>query len=288
VQILLNGIVNGGIIALIALAFSLAYLPSGVFHLALGGIYVLAPYLLSALMGAGYNRTVSAVLAVVMCGILSAGCEFFNHRPLTHREASSNVHLVSSLGLYIVFSQTAAILWGNDPRTLRDRVDSAYTVLGMSLTASQFYELLLSAAALAAALILLRSTRIGLSLRGLADNPREMMLAGTNIWAVRLFAFFLSGLFAACASLSFAYDYGYDPNSGLTTLFIGAVAVMIGGRQLFWSPVLGGFALGILRSEVVWVLSARWQEASTFVVLALVLIFRPNGLLGSARRLESQ
>ena len=115
-----------------------------------------------------------------------------------------------------------------------------------------------------------------------------MMLSGINIWSMRAFAFFLSGGFVACASLSWAYDYGFDPNSGLSTLFIGAVAVMIGGRELFWSPLFGGIALGILRSEAVWVLSARWQEAITFVVLSLVLIFRPNGLLGQQRRLESQ
>lgn len=287
-QILLNGLVNGSVISIIALAFSLAYLPSGVFHLALGGVYVLAPYLLGSLRDAGCTWVVAAILTLGICGALSAACEYCNHRPLARRGASSNAHLVSSLGLYIVFSQAAAIIWGNDPRTLRERPDSAFTVAGMLMTNSQLYELLLGVVALAAAWILLRMTRIGLNLRGLADNPREMMLAGTNIWAVRTFAFFLSGVFAACASLSFAYDYGYDPNSGLTTLFIGAVAVMIGGRQLFWSPVLGGLALGVLRSEVVWFLSARWQEASTFAVLALVLVFRPNGLLSSARRLESQ
>jgi branched-chain amino acid transport system permease protein len=115
-----------------------------------------------------------------------------------------------------------------------------------------------------------------------------MMLSGANIWNMRLFAFFLSGVLVGCASLSSAYDYGFDPNSGLTTLFLGVVAVMIGGRELFWSPLLGGLALGVLRSEAVWVFSARWQEAATFTILGLVLIFRPNGLFGTVRRLESR
>jgi branched-chain amino acid transport system permease protein len=288
VQVLLNGIVNGGTIALIALAFSFAYLPTGVFHLALAGIYVLAPYFFQTLLNVGFGWPLSAVLAIIICGVLSAACEMVNHRPLARKNVSSNVHLVSSLGLYILFSQSAALIWGNNPRTLRTVSDSIVTCLGLTLTRSQMYELLCDLGMLTATLVLLRMSRVGLQLRGLADNPREMMLSGCNVWNLRLFAFFLSGLLAACASLCSAYDYGYEPNSGLTTLFVGAVAVMIGGRQLFWAPLIGGLALGILRSEVVWVLSARWQEAATFVLLVLILLFRPDGLLGSKRRLETQ
>src|SRR5580700_6449062 len=101
-QVLLNGIVNGGTLALIAMAFSFAYLPTGVFHLALGGIYALAPYLLAMLVDHGWNVHLATLTMILCCGGLSAACELFNHRPLVKNGASSNVHLVSSLGLYIV------------------------------------------------------------------------------------------------------------------------------------------------------------------------------------------
>jgi len=72
-------------------------------------------------------------------------------------------------------------------------------------------------------------------------------------------------------------------------LLLAVVAVIVGGRSTFIGPVIGGLILGVVRSEVSWHLSARWQDAVSFGLLAIVLIVLPNGLLGSSRqRLESQ
>jgi branched-chain amino acid transport system permease protein len=85
-----------------------------------------------------------------------------------------------------------------------------------------------------------------------------------------------------------AYDIGFDANGGLNTVLLAVVAVIIGGRQSFLGPILGGILLGVIRSEVVWFWSARWQEAITFLILAIFLFVRPNGLLGNKMRLEAE
>lgn len=287
-QVLLNGIVSGTMIALLATAFSFAYLPSRVFHIALAGVYVMAPYVAQGLIRAGWPWPLAICAAMVVGAILSAACEAFNHRRLAKRKATQMVHLVSSLGIYILLSQTAALVWGNDPQTLRTVADSSYAFLNLTLARSQLIELSAGFVLLAGVGILLRNSDVGLRLRGLADNPREMLLAGIDTSRLTLIAFAISGVLAAATSLCMAYDYGFDPNSGLSTLLLSAVAVMVGGQRSFWAPVVGGIGLGILRSEVVWYLSARWEEAITFILLSLILLFRPYGLLGEKRRLEAQ
>ena len=124
--------------------------------------------------------------------------------------------------------------------------------------------------------------------RALADNPDELALRGYNIRRLRLLAFGVSGLLGAVSALLTAYDIGFDPNVGLSALLLAVVAVIIGGRQSFIGPVVGGILLGMVRSEVVWILSARWQEAVTFGLLVLFLYMRPNGLVGRETRLEAK
>ena len=134
----------------------------------------------------------------------------------------------------------------------------------------------------------LQKTNLGLQFRGLADNPRQLMLLGYDVPKLRLLAFCFSGLLCVGSAVPLAIDYGFDPNSGLNTLLLAVVAVIIGGRGSFLGPVLGGLVLGIVRSEVIWIFPGNWQDAATFVLLVLVLLFRPAGLFGNLSRLEAQ
>jgi branched-chain amino acid transport system permease protein len=130
-------------------------------------------------------------------------------------------------------------------------------------------------------------SKLGLQMRALADNPVELALYGYNVRMLRIISFSMAGFLCGISSLLVAYDIGFDPQGGLATLLLAVVAMIVGGRNSFAGPVLGGIILGVTRSEVVWFLSARWQEAVTFLLLALFLFFRPNGLLSPKTRLEA-
>jgi branched-chain amino acid transport system permease protein len=288
VQVLLNGIVSGLTIAILALAFGVVYLPTRVFHLALAGIHAFVPYIVWTLVKSGAGWPVAIAGGVLTAVLLSGACEVLNHRRLQVAGASTSVHLLSSLAIYILLSQAAAILWGNDPKTLRATADEAYPFAGLVLTRSQIIEAAVALALLGVAAWLFRRTSLGLQFRGLADNSTEMVLRGYDVWQLRLFAFTLSGVLCVGSAIPLALDYGFDPNSGLSTLLLALVAVMIGGRASFAGPVAGGLLLGIVRSQVVWTLSARWQEAASFALLGIVMLFRPAGLLGSLGRLEAR
>ncbi|WP_089724051.1 branched-chain amino acid ABC transporter permease [Candidatus Thiosymbion oneisti] len=290
-QILLNGLISGLSIALLAVAFQIVYLPTRIFFIGLAGLYAVAPYVGMTIQQTFGLWPISMVASVAAVVALSAAFEWANHAPLTRKNASEGAHLVSSLGLYILLVQLVAMLWGNDVKTLRTGLDATYHPFrpldDSVLTGSQLFMFGGSVVLLAGFLVMLRTTDLGLRLRALADNPIQFALYGYNVNIHRLFAFGLAGVFATAAALLTAYDIGFDPHTGLHATLLAVVAVIIGGRSSFVGPIVGGLLLGVIRAQVVWHFSARWQDAATFVVLALFLLLRPQGLFGQKTRIEA-
>ena len=131
-------------------------------------------------------------------------------------------------------------------------------------------------------------TDTGLQFRALADNPTEIAMRGYNITRLRMIAFGLSGVITAIGALLVAREIGFHPHSGLDTLLLAVVAAIIGGQSSFIGPIIGGLLLGIVRAEVVWYMSAQWQDGITFVLLAVFLLLRPQGIVSKRARLEAE
>ena len=122
----------------------------------------------------------------------------------------------------------------------------------------------------------------------MADNPVQFCLSGHNAQQYRLLAFGVSGLLGGAAALLTAYDVGFDPHGGLHALLLAIVAMIIGGRGSFRGPIVGGLLLGVVRAMVAWQFSIQWQDVFTFLLLAIVLYIRPDGLFARPSRLEAR
>lgn len=286
-QVLVNGITTGVLISVLALSFSVVYLPTRVFHIALGGVYTITPFIAWTLLQYYFPWYMAAAVAIIIGVGLSISCDLFNHAFLERRRASPGAHFVSSLGIYIVIVQIVILYWGSDPKAFRRGIDKVVEVGGTTIAYTQIIVTIISLITLLMFFIWLQNSQLGLRLRALADNPVELSLRGYNVYRYRLVAFAVSGILCSISSLLISYDIGFSPHGGLIALLLGVVAVIIGGRGTFLGPVIGGLLLGLSRAAVVWFLSARWQEAITFFLLALFLIFRSNGLLGKKVRLEA-
>jgi branched-chain amino acid transport system permease protein len=287
IQMMANGLIAGLTVGLLGLAFSLVYTPTRVFHVALGGIFAAVPYVAWACLQAGWGWLIALVASLMVGCALSVTCELVNHSRLERRGTPPAAHLVSSLGLYIALVQIIALVWGNEVKTLRIGADSVLHFAGATLTRSQVLGGLIALFCLGGFYLWLHFSQWGLRLRALGENPTECALRGFNVRALRLLAFGLSGALCAGSSLLVAYDVGFDPHGGLMILLLAIVAVIIGGKDSFFGCLVGGVLVGILRSGTVWFLSARWQEAITFLVLAVFLMLCPRGILAKASRLEA-
>jgi branched-chain amino acid transport system permease protein len=286
-QVILNGLISGLSVALLAVGFQVVFLPTRVFFVGIAGLYAVAPYTYLAIRESFGGEFVAVIGCLVIIVGLALMLEWVNHSPLSRKGASEGAHLISSLGIYIMLVQFVAMIGGNDIKTLRTGLDSTLWVGGAVLTYSQLLIAGVASVLLLGFVGMLRATDLGLRLRALADNPEQFALFGYNVDRHRLLAFGLAGLFAAAASLLTAYDIGFHPYTGLPAMLLAVVAVIAGGRSSFIGPIIGGLLLSEIRSEVVWYFSTRWQEAVTFAVLATVILFRPQGIFGGKTRIEA-
>ncbi len=288
-QVFINGLCQGLVLALLAVAFQLVYQPTRVFFVAMAAVVSLAPYALSWVQHLGVPVPVALMLVLALCGTLSMAMEWLNHRPLNARGASAGAHMVSSLAIYLVIVQCISIWQGSETRTLQSGPDPvAWQRPGLVvLTQAQIVGAACVIVALSLAALLLYRTALGLKLRALAANPVEFALRGNDANAFRMLAFFLSGVLAGLAAILFSLETGYEPHTGLQWTLLAIVAVILGGRSLLVGPIVGGVLLGLVRSQVTWSFSASLQDAASFALLALMLVLRPRGLLARDQRVDA-
>lgn len=287
-QVIINGLISGLGISVLALGFNAVYFPLRIFYISLGGIYAITPFITWACLQYRLPLIFAVFLSLTIGIAISIACELLIHSHLEKRGTSSGAHLISSLGIYIIIIQIISIIWGNETKVLREGIDKVFKFGDIIVTKSQVIAGIVPVFFIAAFLIWLKKNKLGIQFKALSDNPVELALRGYNIKKLRLFAFGLSGFWAALSSLLSAYEIGFDPHIGLNALLLAVVATIIGGQKSFIGPIIGGILIGIIRSEVVWHFSARWQDAFTFLILIIFLYLRPYGITGSKIRLESQ
>ena len=286
-QFLANGFCKGAVIALVGLGFGLIYTTTRVFHIAHAAIYVLAAYALYAaagLMGLPLGVAIPfALIVAVLAGML---VDWSVYQPLARRSASAAVVMISSLGVQIVVENTIAMAFGNQSQILRAGVEKTFTFGSVILTQVQIAQALVGLALTAAFWLFLKHTRTGQLCRAVSDDETLASVLGVRVKRVRLLAFGLGSAFAAVGSILVALDVGTDPHVGFSAVLAAAVGCIIGGLRNFLAPAVGGFLLGLTQSLVVWRTSAKWEEAVTFGILILFLLFRRQGLFGVVKRAE--
>ena len=286
-QLLANGIAAGCVYALVALGFGLIYNTTKIFHIAHGIVYTTTAYFLYTFVAVlGLSLTWGILLALTSAVLLSAGMEILIYYPFYRKRASLGAVLISSLGIYIFFSNLISMLYGSGTKVLPYGTGKAIHVGSIILARMQLMEILAFAALFFFLILLLRKTKMGKMIRALADNPNLVTVLGIDVRRVRIYTFVLGSFLAGIASCLAALDVGMDPNVGMDVFLIAAVAVIVGGVGIFEGAVFGAFVLAILENLMIWRISPKWQNALVFLILVFFLLFRPEGILGKRRRLE--
>lgn len=287
-QLIVNGLVSGLAVAAFALAFQMVYLPTRIFYFAIAAVYALAPFPAWQLLQHGVPLPLAALGGVASAVLLSMVMEFLTHRRIAHKGGSFSAQFIASLGFYIIITQIVSVIWGNDPKQLRGGLDPVFEIASVYLTQSKLVQAAGCLVIISTFFLWLKFARIGLQLRALSDNARELAIRGYNIDGLRMTAFAISGAIIGGVAILSGLDSGFYSYSGLPIFLLAVVAAIIGGRFSFLGAVIGGVILGVLRAEVEWYLSPRWLNVATFLLLVVFLLFRPQGIVSKTRRLESE
>lgn len=284
-QLLVDGIVNGSHYALLGLGFSLIFGPTRITHFAFGPLYALAAYACwTAAVPLGLPLPI-AVATGVACGAVSGAIVYrVLYRPFERRRSPSLVVLIASLGLFIVLENAIAIAFGSDTKVIPN-FNAAVILLGdvvfTSVQVAQVVALIVVAALVA---LFLRRTSYGQALMAMTDNPEMARIIGIDTVKVATVAFALGSAVAAVPAMLILLKEGGTPYMGFNAVFMGFVAMVVGGIGSLRGAVIGGYTLGIVENLGTWQLPTEWQSTIAFVVLFLVLLFKPRGLLSRGAR----
>lgn len=285
-QFIINGLITGILYSLLAIGFALVYNTTRIFHIAAAALYVVgayAFYFFSNLVGLPVGM--SLVLSLLITMAISLGVELIVYRPLKNKKASLNVSLISSIGVMTILINLVAMFFGNETKVIDNSIQKTYTIDNIIITTPQMWQLIIGVFSITVFILFIHKSRWGIQFRALSSDDVLFETLGYRTNWTRSIVFLLSGLFIALASCLSAYDVGLDPNMGMNILINAMVAMIIGGVGRFDVCVLGGLALGVLQSLVVYQFASNWQNAITFFVLLIFLFLRPQGIAGYKQRI---
>ena len=277
-QLLINGIINGMLIALVALGFHVIFSATKIFHLAHGGIYVAGVYLF--LWVSPFTGIIAGVfLSLIFAFILGLFIEWSVYKPLMKKSSNQNIALISSLGVYIILINIIALLFGNETKILDNSISESIFIGEYVITKPQIIQAIISVPLIVLFVVFMNITGLGLKIRAVADNPILARVVGIKIQTVRYLVFGLGSLMAVSAALLKAYDTGIDPYSGMAITLSAAVVVIIGGTSSLYGTIIASFFLALLQNFTEYFLSAQWKDTVTFAILIIVLLWRTEGIL---------
>jgi branched-chain amino acid transport system permease protein len=273
-----NGLVLGGYYLLIALGLSLIFSVGGVVNLAHGAFYALGAYVsieIAKYLGFGAAVVISPV-AVALLGILFE--RFILRRFYT---ADPILSLLVTFGLALVAEQLIRIIWGASPRPASMPAALKGSVILGDFLFSRYRLLLLAVAAmvLAGIWLLLNKTSFGRVVRAGIQRPDMVAALGIRLQPYMTVIVMLAVGMAALGGALFAPIALVHPAMGAEIIAVAFVVVVIGGLGSFWGVVLSALLVGVTRGVTIYFVPAA-GEASMYVLMFLVLMFRPRGLLG--------
>jgi len=277
-QYLLSGLATGAIYALIGIGFAIIYNSTGIINFAQGELVMiggmLGVYLLERWHVPLFLAVLLAIVGTACVGVLF---ERLAIRPL--RQPTPLSLVIITIGGSILLRGIAMLLWGKDTHALPSfSGDAPLAVAGATLLPQHLWIFAITILLIAVTKLFFQYTITGKALRACAVNRRAAGLVGIDVRRMVLFSFFISAAIGALAGIIIAPLTMTSYDVGIMLGLKGFCAAIIGGMSSGVGTVLGGILLGILESLGAGLISSGYKDAIAFIILLLILFFRPQGL----------
>ncbi|GIM96420.1 branched-chain amino acid ABC transporter permease [Paractinoplanes toevensis] len=295
-----TGLAQGAIIALFALGYTLVYGVLRLINFAHSEVFLLGTYgCLIAWGWFGLDQNSKApnfgamlaymalglVVAIVASGLTALAVELVAYRPLRRRNAPPLAFLITAIGASLAISETVGVLTHRNQRGVPPIIQ-ARTVITIGDTHITNLQILIVVLALVMMFVLdrfINGSRLGRGIRAVSQNPDSAALMGVNKSRVISLVFLLGGLMAGIAAVMYDLKIGVTKYDAGFLLGIDAfTAAVLGGIGNLRGALLGGLLLGVLQNYAAGLFGSQWLHAAAFVLLVLILLFRPTGLLGES------
>ena len=282
-QQLVNGLTLGAVYTLVALSFSLVMGILSVLNIAIGELFMLGGYIGCAVIASHLSLPVALVVAMAGAAIVSFIIQKVAYEPL--RDAPLITPMLSTLGFSIILQNVVTNVWGSDPLQLPSELfDADFTIGPMRIGVMQLVVVSVTVVLVGAVAYLVQRTSAGRALRAIAENRAVARMLGVSVSRTTFLAFAISGLLAGAAGVLISLHYAaITPYIGVD-IGLKAIAVMvIGGTTRVWGALLAGPLIGIAEVMTIAYGGSQIRDFIVYGLMILILLVRPQGLLGGAR-----
>jgi branched-chain amino acid transport system permease protein len=293
----LDGMTRGLVYGVVALGYTLIYGILQLINFAHGDVFALSGLVASTFLLSIFGLTgsssygtvaiaivVSLLVIIPMFAVINGTIERVAYRPLRH--ASRLTALITAVGMSFIVQNVSLAIYGVDYESGSQLIPqgAAVTVGNVAIT----WKLVVALAIIVPTLVVLAwfvsATRQGKAMRAVAQDPEASAMMGINVNRTISVAFLLAGSLAAVAGMVFLLEYNIRYNTGFELGLIAFTAAVLGGIGNLYGAVLGALLIGFIQSfneGLGWhAPGSDWTRSIVFGILILVLVFRPQGLLG--------
>lgn len=281
-QQIINGLTIGSFYALVAIGYSMVFGVLELTNFAHSAVFMMGGYVACVALRAGINFPLAFVLGLAACGLIGMLIDRTCLMPMRKRGAKRISYLICTIGLSTFLQNLINLVFGSESIPFGETLKrTQYTIGNLVISNLQIIIWALSLVLVALTTLLVTRTKLGASMRAVAQNPTAAKLMGVNTDRVITFTFFLGSTLAAVAGTMFAmYYYSVDLQMGFTVGMKTFASAVLGGIGSLPGAVIGGYLIGIIEALFAGYVSSGFKDAIGFIVLILVLLVRPSGLLG--------
>jgi len=281
-DILVTGLVNGGVYALLAIGFSLIFGVARIVNIAHTAFYMLAAYCFYVLLTkTGLGFLLSGLISITAVTLLSVICYRLVIEPVREHDAAV---LIATIALALVFQELMLFVFGGNYLGIPSTLEGAVIILGVSIPYQRLLILVVAAVMLLAVWFVLYRTRLGLAIRATANDLEVANLMGMNVNRIAMATVAISVALASVAGVVVAPVYVVDPFMWLAPLVTMLAIVVLGGLGSLKGSLIGALIIGYVEAITVFALpaGAYLKGAVALLIMVAVLLARPEGLFGVA------
>ncbi|MCA1824572.1 MAG: branched-chain amino acid ABC transporter permease [Mycobacteriales bacterium] len=291
----ISGLAIGSVYALIALGYTLVYGVLQLINFAHSEVFMAGAFaglifsnkVIPDTATPGGLASVMFVLGGVLVGAaagggVAIGLERLAYRPLRRRNAPRLAFLISAIGASLLLFNLASKLFGKNPYQVEDpfRDHTLFTVFGARVSLKQVVVAVCAAVMLVFLDRFVNGTKLGKGIRSVAQDAETASLMGVDIDRIITITFLVGGLLGGAAGYLYGLTYNVKFDMGFLPGVKAFTAAVLGGIGNVRGAVLGGLLLGMAENLGVSCISIAWTDVVAFLILVLVLVFRPSGILG--------
>ena len=285
-QLFVEGVKFGLIIAITSVGLSLIYGTTGLVNFAHGELVsfgAIIAYFFNATLG--IHLIPAAVIAIVVGGIFGGLQDKILWAPLRRRGTTLIAMLVVSVGLSLLWRYGMLYQFGGGTRPFAQYgIQRAVPIGLIQIAPKDIIAIFLSIAVLVGIAFMLQRTRIGKAMRAVNDDRDLAESSGIDVQRVVLFVWVLAGALATLGGVLFGLAEQVSWQMGFQLLLLMFAAVILGGLGTAYGPLVGSLIVGIFVQMVTLWISPELKNVGAFIVLILVLLVRPQGIMGRAER----